>query len=627
MSSEGYTIDYRTIPSGSIDEARKAISEIDPYEYDITILAVQQGIGKTYFAKEWMKKDPSSAFFTSKHSLLDEIDEAVNGCTHWYGKFNINSRCEHVGESAFEYLNVCHVNPRKLCNYLRCETATKDCPHFQQFGADELVISPFFYLGTKYIRRSATDLNYKFDTFFIDESIFGFNSLDYHKDEWVDAIECMKSIPKEIYDDIIADSDNSDKYKIIFKTPYDLVTTIKDVLEHRSYDNLNTYFDFISSVYSKAEEHAYYTNNDEVFKAMCRIRIGDIRKELYKTEVKYEGNIKSYHTPYLYDVLDIAQSEPNVVMLNASYNDEMFRDLLSAYSGEKGFNREIRIVVYETKMVNLNSYVYVPYNNSHFPKSTMFVDRKGMKHNNVTSLDGISNMTNFYMRDTFKMLAGKFKRDDIGVISHKQLMSITAWGTRQFMGFDALYYYGSKGLNTLEEKKVVVLVGTPLVTRDAIVGEYNMLHLTDITIDSLIYKDAEPGKPRRIDREKQPKLANIEFVLNEAELIDNIHRIRPLVHDGKIIILFAYLPDKIRDEFTCEEGMFETDKLGKMIDDLNICDNGDNHNDRFIGIVNMINAGFSNTEIAKKYNITKKNRGFDTGYIKSIRKMIEKVRT
>lgn len=130
--------------------------------YDINILNLQAGVGKTTTAFKFMKKYPKTFYGTSRHDIIDEHIENfdLRGFTHWYG---------------FEY--ICK-NPRNkklhtdykvpikfLCH--NCYLKSK-CPYKPQFNKRTRVATVIEFHNTKYVTKNRGKES-KFETGIMDE--------------------------------------------------------------------------------------------------------------------------------------------------------------------------------------------------------------------------------------------------------------------------------------------------------------------------------------------------------------------------------------------------------------------------------------------------------------------------
>ena len=165
-----FTIESKVIQSKDLSTVRKQLPEIMEGDSDIIVIAGQQGIGKTYAATEFMKKNPNSIFLTARHNLLDELEHMFNTenyeCKHWFGVSHNRSRCDKKEEVKFRFLKSLGFTVPFLCsNVYKCNV----CPHREQFKAMERILAPINYLNTTYL--TTDEDKSRFATNIVDESI------------------------------------------------------------------------------------------------------------------------------------------------------------------------------------------------------------------------------------------------------------------------------------------------------------------------------------------------------------------------------------------------------------------------------------------------------------------------
>lgn len=121
--------------------------DFDELEADITILAHQSDIGKTYSVIQYMKENPNTFYFTGRHAIIDEIikDMGITNLkyAHWEGFDRKCPRREVVEwhkENPLPIGIICSICKKENCEYRK------------QFDARERVFAPYEYLKTDYVK-------------------------------------------------------------------------------------------------------------------------------------------------------------------------------------------------------------------------------------------------------------------------------------------------------------------------------------------------------------------------------------------------------------------------------------------------------------------------------------------
>lgn len=574
-SNQNFEIEYEII-QGTIAQIRKKISLVK-FDCDITIFANQPGIGKTYNAIQHIKKNPSSIFLTSKHALLDEIEKEIPQSSHWYGISNPRSPCTKKTNKDYIKLKELGVQDSIICEYLKC----KKCSYRDQFKEDKRVLAPVQYVNSSYLKNDKGE--YKYDTFFFDESLLTVEEFTYELKKLLAYVSLLENV----------------------KPPY-LKNSLSGWLKNKDIDSLKLNKKFIQV---KIKECIFYLYEKKLYTPIKHLSKLDIDKIILTLEMQklYNGKIENWYKPYLYNVFDIAQNK-KVVLNHATFNEEFFYDLLSFYEGEIGFQKQITIKIYYSKLENRKTIVYNVNPHSYYPK---------------VSLQNVASIANIHKH--LEGIASEIRTDNIGVISFKdktQINTISKNETFMKTGLDSMHYGGSAGKNTLENKNCLVIAGT-YQTGEHAIELYNKFYLDNLKVEDAFKMEIEKtGHPFTYDNVINPKLGLIQHLTEELEMYDAFHRNRGLINDNRIIVAFSYIPNQIRNEFTVRDYERSYDEWSGLGQQLKI-NNGVN---KMLGvrILEEYERGLSNTQIAKKLKIYDSNNNPNAKFVKEFIKMAEK---
>jgi hypothetical protein len=228
-------------------------------------------------------------------------------------------------------------------------------------------------------------------------------------------------------------------------------------------------------------------------------------------------------------------------------------------------------------------------------------------------------------------LVNKYNKNYISIITYKKFCQpnfVKGKDAELAFGFDSMHFGNTSGLNNIENRKVLVIVGTYSLKVADKVKKYNELfnaNLNSEEYEKMAGEMAQRGKYQ--DYEGTP-LAVIQKAEDDAEQYDAIHRNRGLLYD-KYIVVLGILPERIKNEFHCLP-LYENniEKVVKEITETKYIPSFPIDIDK---IIELIELGYPNYEIAQKLKIRKKDgkkKGyFDTDLVKCIRDHITPKKT
>jgi len=306
----------------------------------------------------------------------------------------------------------------------------------------------------------------------------------------------------------------------------------------------------------------------------------------------YKYNLKSYGVPtHHYHAFDAVTKKIPVVFLDATFNPNYFSYLLECYNGElkyqgkKGFsNLVVSGFREDIEDLEIKSTIYRMNPEDSMPKSN-FIDDQQWSHTKDN-----------WLTAHMKLIMKVFGRNNVGIITYKDLADFP-----KTVGYDLEYYGNLRGTNILENKPVLVIIGSYLPIVPSWIakrkGTYNPnekyfedilreCFLLDVNEDNLISVGIEA--PKFVSDKYDYDLAKVysykyigktedmigtpgdiiashpsEMLVNLMwydEIYQAFHRNRPL-REKRIIFSYCWFPEP-------EARVFETNLNGKITNNV-----------------------------------------------------------
>jgi hypothetical protein len=599
---------------GNAREVQQRGSEIDFLESDITVLSQQPGLGKTHAVIEFCENNPDKKilYLTTGHQLIDETIEKIPRASHWHGFKHPDKGCpKYQTIPRVKKLYGASQNISLTCYLMGCNKSK--CRYWKQFGKSDVVFAPVNYVVTNHVWDEGI---FGFDICFIDESILKTEELKLDLEECKMAIQAVSEV--ESIDDIVP------------------------LLENRDYKKLRELRSKIRSNIDRALYEYGISGNYKKMRIVNKINIDQILEygfydELYRGMIdncKMINGFPIYYKPFSYKIFEIAQQAP-VVMLDASFQEELFKDHLEFFNFEYGLMRDLKITIYRSHVGNHESIIYRMYDTSAHPR-TNFKDHKG-------------ETIPWILRD-LRQIYQIFGSKNIGIITFKDLITDNViMGRKESFGFESMSYGNLLGSNSFDGKKVLVILGTYDISRKQVIEEiykhyllcYSPESITDAK-DLFANHDASLGElrsgPWSLEGEDftdgyralwgtmEPLLDKLPYMISSAfgtyEVYQALHRSRFLTND---VIIFAYchLPGKVLTEAQINRvGKRDTDELFMQLKEKY---NGKPRIDmaKVSSIANDIEEGVSSTTICRKYKIRNEDDKFDTKSVSGMKEVLK----
>jgi hypothetical protein len=368
-----------------------------------------------------------------------------------------------------------------------------------------------------------------------------------------------------------------------------------------------------------------------------------------------------------------------VVFLNASFNDNLFTYLLETYPNQQG---NITIPKYTSHIENKDSIIIRMYPDNKYWKGAFKYRSKKRTFKQIF--------------EVLKILERHIPKEKIGVITYQKSSKNEKYPTEvekefQTKNYHTIHFWDEAGLNILEDKYALIVVGTPFIPTEEVIDIWEKIfdekpdfskehigmkdeggyYITD-GFEKLEYWDWEVGvflkslesideildrwgylKPgwqwhhdvllKRFNdlRTKKYDFTSVKHQYL-CQLIDSIHRNRPLTHN-RVVIVFGDIIAKFPwDAWKQGTSQYSTvNSMNQLLglkqietDDLTIFEN--TIKTHKITIENKIRVFFdfildnqdyiSNSSIAKVLNVWDNNKNPDVTFIQDVQKIIKDIK-
>jgi hypothetical protein len=520
----------------------------------IDIFAHRPGSGKTTTVLRYLKKkinedkDFKFFYFTDRHEAILEHTKHWDKDTyaHWEGFNRICKRPKML--SYYKY----HLNSKEICSLCK-----KKCSRYiTQFNNTSRVFAPFEFLHSKDFKENPPDI------IFLDENIKKFRTYTRDID---DAITLLKYMNREDLLKLLEDND--------FKTLRNKFDIDKFSKDYKNY-------------ILKLAEHK--SKNKKELEFVGKFNIFDFYQYIIWESI-YGYGLKSYAIPELYyEVFNTVVSKGvPAVFMDATFNPSLFCYLLECYNyeskfiGKKKFNNLlVRGFVDDEDDIIKKSIIYRMRPEDSMPKSG-FIEKERWKH------------TKDWLSEHMKFIMNIFNPNHVGIITYKDLGDFP-----NAIGLNVECYGNLRGTNKLEDKPVLVLIGSylPIVASwdakkkskekkyfDELLSEHFFLKIDESNLESIGI-----GAPEEVSDKYKYKLAKIygyrytgkkgkllgtlgdEIVNHPAEALATLfwydevyqafHRNRALLWE-KIIFAYCWFPEP-------GARIFSTDSNNKITDNI-----------------------------------------------------------
>lgn len=549
--------------------------DFDDLDADITVLAHQPGIGKTYAVMQYMKTQPDAFYFTDRHDTIDEIiaDMGISDYhySHWEG---FGRKCEwNEGVDARR--------ERGLPIGVLCELCNRsNCRYKQQFDERERVFAPYEYLKTKHIEPYPTIA-------FFDENKIAMDTLEFDRDAVVDWMRAIGESEHNIASMETGDFTSSTWYYI------------GEVA--------------VSGHHQQAVRTAIENDaSEKEIKHLLSNSAPNIWDYLWWAR-RYDDYDREYHVPLYYNAFDLVKEGVPLVFLDATFHRKFFHFLLEAYNGEIGFNRDVNVQIFTSKWQNKDTHVYRLRPRGYRPRRSFIYHRDSIDDWLVPDLQHLRQI---------------FGDGNIGIIGHKEVVDDSL--------INGEYFGNLRSSNQFADKDALVILGTYAISED-VIHEY-MAKLLYKPIDEIKKKICSREIAKKCDAHRIHQnsadgyLGNdepifmgewLQQILFDNEMYQAYHRNRGLRHN-RVVITYGLVFPRIKKEFTVKTISISDEEefwqqletkhtIGYVI--RNLC-----------AIVRDFEEGNSPTTIANEYKIWREGGGANVEAVQGLHAVYERLK-
>ncbi len=554
------TIEIYPELGGNLDEIRSILPVMGYESPGIHILDLQPGVGKSYAIMDFLKVEESFLVVTGTHKLLESYKKL--GAVHWE---SFADKCEKYPQ--VRRMLDFGVPKRLICDIQGCNK--RMCPYWQQFDTSKAT-APYHFLTTDRVKEVN---EFKFDMLVLDEEMTGYNTIKADLNELIEII------------DVISD--------------YVSVDILIDL--HLYTDSGNELFDFIRNNQKKINKTKYAALKSAIaqkkwddVKKISSLNVFELRKFAYYKSIHEE--ITSYDEPRFYEIFDLARQGIPIILLDASFDENLFRLLYGRYAYEDSKKRrsllldkeldpiqDVEIKVYQSNLKQKDRKIYRMDKNNYYYKTGLLNHDKTLTKWGSETIEQLR----LFIKRT------KRKYPNVGIITYQDLM--------QYL-FDLVdpdkikYFFNLRGSNTLESCDVLFIIGTPQANSIETVKEYNKLAMTNINptetykrtyipkdgkfllkdpltgeahsrllgegkekVPDPLRPEGDIGSYRIMEKQKQFEegevdldvwytLPDLDQLKSNSEQYQAIHRARPFLNQKEIYV-FGNVPQQIKQEF------------------------------------------------------------------------------
>jgi len=640
-------------------------------EADITVLAHQPGIGKTYSVIKYMEKEPHSFYLTDRHSTLEEIagKNKARGIvfSHWEG---FKRKCSNE-----EFKNLDGISPTLLCELCN---RNKKCGYPTQFNNNRRVLAPYDYLGTPYILNPNPP-----KIVFLDENKTSTVPLSFNKRKF---LKWLGDIGL-----------NSRYITAVEEENYGFFTRGRWKTVRKNYEG--------------AVIGAIKEGDMERVGELSEINPAKI-EEYFIWGRKYGNYTRNYYVPLYYYAFDLVSKGIPIVFLDATFYLPFFRYLIEAYNGEMGFNKKIRVKIFMSNKENKKTRVYALQQGYHpevsftkywgHTKKWLIPHLERIKHIFGSGNVGVVGHKKLFGDDIEIHLRepreNKMRKKENKVEEGEKIYENNNYRGLFIPILESEYFGNLRSSNKLEDRKVLVIAGTYTPSSEVIREEAEKLFDLDKPIISELFKaleeayrleDIEVAKRHGLDRlnprifeelnnkryvgyydkkkllppygenlffsphliilgERKSRIkikdikesiersiesdevgelgllevsSCLKYLVWDSELYQAYHRNRGLRKD-RIIISYGIVPHEIYAEFD----VIEIKSRRELEREFSKLEEEEKKNRVIEKIIRDIANGESNTDIARTYKIWIKGEGVNTKDVRALREAIERIK-
>jgi len=492
----------------------------------VEIVSGIPGTGKTRFTDTLFRNNPNlkKIYLPLSHEQADEREDFLTGIniTHWEGVQRI---CPLVKKEPIKTWFEIGAPTRWICRLCQSKKLklikASDCPHKQQFkNPENTVIAPVAYTFTQHIEK------YNPDIVVVDDIILQKKDLTTRKE--------MENYVLLLYQSGFCDYKTLEE--LFDQEEKELKRYILNTIEPKLKKGIKRNLE-VTNIHSK-EVSRYFLKIDPM-----------TLLDWYRL-VKVYGWQEEFSIPLLMPVFELALKEGRrVIIVGAQMNKAFLEMEVRCFQREYGY--PITLQYRKMKFDSLpNSVVYrvrsPKYDNAWYPTTTSIVKSK-------ITRNSVKQRIEIILFDQEKSIEDL----TVGIIKPKNapLKDFLTTLVEHKCRVLSLNFGNLRGSNKLEHCDLLIIVGTYNVNIESLQKDFiRFFHRKPWSVISVKQFD---GGYQYVD----PDLENFRLMVEEYEMYQAIHRIRPGLQRKKIYV-FGLIPKEIKKEFEVKNLSFEKDLAG-----------------------------------------------------------------
>lgn len=496
---------------------------------EVTILTGIPGTGKTKKTDELLRDNPNKRkiYLTLSHNQLDEREDFLPGVdvTHWEGMRRI---CPLQFEEPIATMLEINAPIRwicKLCQKMKLISVNK-CPHKVQFqNPTNTVVAPAVYLFTQHPEK------YKPELVVVDDVTLYSHDLP--------SLSEMCKYVKVLYDHGYCDYE-----------------TIEELFEEQGNRLQQEILNYIEPKL-KAGIQRLLAEEDEILKgyALNLLQIDPTELLDWNRLVKVYKWQEEFAIPHLMKVFELSLAKDReVYVVGALANKVHLKMLVKCFQKEYGYPITLHYQKIELDQPIAKSVVYrarsQKFPHAWFPTARSIVkssvERKLTSERIEVILLSLAEPADFHKLNVGIVKPKKTKLEDF----------LTNWTNH--CRVSSLDFGNLRGSNTLEHCDVLFIIGTYVVNIEDLQRDFTRVY----------HRPAWSTEPTKLldggyRYDADPDLENYRKMMEEDEMYQAIHRVRPALRAKKVYV-FGLIPKEIHEEFQVRDITFEKDREGVM---------------------------------------------------------------
>jgi len=542
---------------------------------EVKILTGIPGVGKTKTIDELLRNNPDKKkiYLITSHKQLDERENFLEGLevTHWYG---MKRACPIKQEEPIRTMLEVNAPTRWICQL--CQSvkliSANECPHIIQFQQPaNIVIAPATYLFTEHVKKYDPDL------VVVDDVVLMKNDLPH--------LTTMRNYVHQLYNLNASDYNTLEE---LFKAQGE---GLKRYILHTIEPRLKKGLQRLLMEGSKLSKEAARS---------VLLQIDPVQLLDWYRLSRIYGWQEEFSVPIPMPIFELSmENNREVIIVGAQINNAFLEMLAKSFQKEHGEPIKLHYEKMTLDQPIAKSSVFrvrsPKYSDAWFPTTTSIT--KNRRERQIIR-QRIETILLSQEKPLSELKVGIIKPKNAG------LADFLPTPVGHYAHIISLDFGNLRGSNKLEHCDLLIVIGTYKVNIEGLAKNFEKFyHRKSWTTEAAKQFD---GGYKYAD----PDLENFRRMVEEYEMYQAIHRVRPALRQRRIYV-FGLIPREIHEEFEVKDLTFEKDdeevmclipweSFDKFVREK-IGETGIYHGD----LVKAINEGFDLSKEAARQRIRK----------------------